>query len=116
MIVARQTTLNCLWMMPRDPDTDMCPGTETVLVSMEECMAHQSCVPSAGHDGGRSALASPSAKSLVIPTVSLAVQSAAQGEHPVIGIVPAHRIGEAKDACEAALVQALAAPRHPPKA
>ena len=31
--------------------------------------------------------ASPSAKSLVIPTVSLPVQSAAQGEHPVIGIV-----------------------------
>jgi hypothetical protein len=33
-------------------------------------------------------LASPSAKSLVIPTVNLPVQSAAQGEHPVIGIVP----------------------------
>jgi hypothetical protein len=32
-------------------------------------------------------LASPSAKSLVIPTVSLLVQSAAQGEHPPIGIV-----------------------------
>jgi hypothetical protein len=32
-------------------------------------------------------LASPSAKSLVIPTVSLSVQSAAQGEHPAIGIV-----------------------------
>ena len=32
-------------------------------------------------------LASPSAKSLVIPTVSLAVQSAAQGEHPVVGVV-----------------------------
>ena len=32
------------------------------------------------------ALASPSAKSLVIPTVSLPVQSAAQGEHPVIGV------------------------------
>ena len=31
------------------------------------------------------ALASPSAKSLVIPTVSLPVQSAAQGEHPVSG-------------------------------
>jgi MarR family len=30
---------------------------------------------------------SPAAKSLVIPTVSLPVQSTAQGEHPVIGIV-----------------------------
>jgi len=29
----------------------------------------------------------PSAKSLVIPTVSLPVQSAARGEHPVIGVV-----------------------------
>jgi MarR family len=33
------------------------------------------------------ALASPSAKSLVIPTVSLPVQSAAQGEHPLVGVV-----------------------------
>src|SRR5450631_1094070 len=33
------------------------------------------------------ALASPSAKSLVIPTVSLRVQSAAQGDDPLIGIV-----------------------------
>jgi hypothetical protein len=33
------------------------------------------------------ALVSPSAKSLVIPTVSLPVQSAAQGEHPVVGVV-----------------------------
>jgi hypothetical protein len=33
------------------------------------------------------ALASPSAKSLVIPTVSLPVQSDAQGEHPVVGVV-----------------------------
>ena len=33
------------------------------------------------------ALASPSAKSLAIPTVSLPVQSAAQGEHPLIGVV-----------------------------
>jgi MarR family len=32
-------------------------------------------------------LASPSAKSLVIPTVSVPVQSAAQGEHPSIGVV-----------------------------
>jgi MarR family len=40
----------------------------------------QPCDPAA-------ALASPSAKSLVIPTVSLPVQPAAQGEHPVIGVV-----------------------------
>src|SRR5471030_1744346 len=33
------------------------------------------------------ALASPPAKSLVIPTVSLPVQSAARGEHPLIGVV-----------------------------
>jgi MarR family len=33
------------------------------------------------------ALASPSAKSLVIPTVPLPVQAAAQGEHPVVGLV-----------------------------
>jgi hypothetical protein len=32
-------------------------------------------------------LASPSAKSLVIPTVSLPVQSGARGEHPVVGVV-----------------------------
>jgi hypothetical protein len=43
------TTRYCLWMMPRDPDADMCPGTETVPVSTEECMAHQSCVPFADH-------------------------------------------------------------------
>ena len=41
------TTPDCLWMMPRDPDADMCPDTETVPVSTEECMAHQSCVPTA---------------------------------------------------------------------
>ena len=40
------------------------------------------------------ALTSPSAKSLVIPAVSLPVQSAAQGEHPVIGIV--QQAGSAK--------------------
>jgi hypothetical protein len=39
---ATATTLNCLWMRPRDPDADMCPGTETAPVSTEECMAHQS--------------------------------------------------------------------------
>jgi hypothetical protein len=33
------------------------------------------------------ALASPSANSLLIPTVNLPVQSAAKGQHPVIGIV-----------------------------
>src|SRR5450756_615847 len=33
------------------------------------------------------ALAAPSAKSLAIPTVSRPVQSAAQGEHPLIGVV-----------------------------
>ena len=32
-------------MMPRDPDADMCPEIETVSVSTEECMAHQSYVP-----------------------------------------------------------------------
>ena len=42
---ATATTPDCLWMMPRDPDADMCPETETVSVSTEECMAHQSYVP-----------------------------------------------------------------------
>ena len=51
---ATAITLDCLWMMPRDPDAGMCPSTETVLVSTEECMAHQSYVPSADHDGKRS--------------------------------------------------------------
>ena len=37
---ATAATLDCLWMMPRDPDADMCPGTEMMLVSTEECMAH----------------------------------------------------------------------------
>jgi hypothetical protein len=46
---ATATTLDCLWMMPRDPDADMCPDTEMVAVSTEECMAHQSCVPFADH-------------------------------------------------------------------
>jgi|SRR5215831_12678033 len=51
---ATATTLNCLWMMPRDPYADMCPGTQTASVSTEECMAHQSCVSPADHDGERS--------------------------------------------------------------
>ena len=51
---ATATTLDCLWMRPRDPDADMCPGTETVAVSTEECMAHQSCVPPADRDTDRS--------------------------------------------------------------
>jgi hypothetical protein len=52
-------------------------------------------------------LVSPSAKSLVIPTVSLPVQSAAQGEHlrdPALRA--ARRIGEAKDAFGRQPVQA----------
>jgi hypothetical protein len=48
---ATVTTLECLWMMPRDPDADMCRGT-TVPMSTEECMAHQSCVRSATRDRG----------------------------------------------------------------
>jgi hypothetical protein len=51
---ATATTPDCLWMMPRDPDADMCPDTETVSVSTEECMAHQSCVRSAARDRGAS--------------------------------------------------------------
>jgi hypothetical protein len=51
---ATVTTLECMWMMPRDPDVDMCPDTETVPVSTEECMAHQSCVPFADHHNGGS--------------------------------------------------------------
>jgi len=51
---ATATTLDCLWMMPRDPDADMCSSTETVLVSTEECMAHQGCVPFADHQSDRS--------------------------------------------------------------
>jgi hypothetical protein len=50
---ATATTLDCLWMMPRDPDADMCPGTEMVPVSTEECMAHQS-VAFVDHHGNRS--------------------------------------------------------------
>jgi hypothetical protein len=49
---ATVTTLDCLWMMPRDPDADMCPGTATAPVSTEECMAHQSCIPTT-HDLSR---------------------------------------------------------------
>jgi hypothetical protein len=51
---ATATTLDCLWMMPRDPDADMCPSTATVQLSTEECMAHQSCVPFADHQSDRS--------------------------------------------------------------
>jgi hypothetical protein len=51
---ATATTRECLWMRPRDPDADMCPGTATAPVSTEECMAHQSCVSATGYDGGRS--------------------------------------------------------------
>jgi hypothetical protein len=51
---ATATTPDCRWMMPRDPDADMCPGTQTVLVSTEECMAHQSRVPFADHHIDRS--------------------------------------------------------------
>jgi hypothetical protein len=29
---ATATTPDCLWMMPRDPDADMCRDTETVSV------------------------------------------------------------------------------------
>jgi len=27
---ATATTLDCLWMMPRDPDANMCPGTNAM--------------------------------------------------------------------------------------
>jgi len=47
---------------------------------------------------GAAALAFRSAKSLVIPTVSPPVQSAAQGEHPHDRDRAARRIGKAKDA------------------
>ena len=43
---ATATTPDCLWMRPRDPDADMCPNATTASVSTEECMAHQSYVPS----------------------------------------------------------------------
>jgi hypothetical protein len=42
---ATATALECLWMMPRDPDADMCRGT-TMPMSTQECMAHQSGDPS----------------------------------------------------------------------
>jgi hypothetical protein len=45
---ATATTLDCLWMWPRDTDADMCPGTETAPVSTEECIAYQSCVSATG--------------------------------------------------------------------
>ena len=38
------TTLECLWMMPRDPDADMCCSVPVTLQSTEECMALQSYV------------------------------------------------------------------------
>ena len=44
---ATATTLECMWMMPRDPDADMCPSAVAARVSTEECMARQSCDPSA---------------------------------------------------------------------
>lgn len=47
---------------------------------------------------GAAPLASPSAKSLIIPTLSLPVQSAAQGGHPVIGIVQHAGSAKPKDA------------------
>jgi len=50
---ATATTRECLWMRPRDPDTDMCAGTATAPASTE-CMAHQSCVSATDHDGDRS--------------------------------------------------------------
>src|ERR1700693_6074576 len=65
---ATATTLDCLWMMPRDPDADMCPSTATVLVSTEECMAHQSCGPVADHQSDRS---NPGAVHRVIAQVSV---------------------------------------------
>jgi hypothetical protein len=72
---ATATTLNCLWMRPRDPDADMCPGTETAPVSTEECMAHQSCVSATGYDGGHFATfatfaGGPSAISITPPTLA----------------------------------------------
>lgn len=42
---ATVTTPDCMWMTPRDPDADMCPGAQTLPVSTEQCMAHQSHVP-----------------------------------------------------------------------
>jgi hypothetical protein len=45
---ATATTLDCMWMMPRDPDADMCPGAPVRPVSTEQCMAHQSYVPLVG--------------------------------------------------------------------
>jgi hypothetical protein len=51
---ATATTLDCLLMMPRDPDADMCPGSNAMPVSTEECMAHQSCVPSTQAHADRS--------------------------------------------------------------
>ena len=38
------TTCECLWMMPRDPDADMCRSVNLTLQSTEECMALQSYV------------------------------------------------------------------------
>jgi hypothetical protein len=41
---ATATTPECMWMIPRDPDMDMCPDAQMAPVSTEDCMAHQSCV------------------------------------------------------------------------
>jgi hypothetical protein len=38
------TTPKCLWMMPRDPDADMCRGVLLALQGTEECMALKSYV------------------------------------------------------------------------
>lgn len=51
---ATATTRECMWMMPRDPDADMCPGANALPVSTEECMAHQSYVPRADYPTARS--------------------------------------------------------------
>src|SRR5208283_3063633 len=41
---ARAITPDCLWMMPRDPDADMCRRVQATLQSTEECVALQSYV------------------------------------------------------------------------
>ena len=44
--VARATaiTSECMWMMPRDPDMDMCPEADPAPVSTKDCMAHRNYV------------------------------------------------------------------------
>ena len=73
--VAARQDMGASGQLVRTPDPD-----DRVIFTARTPGVPQVCDAATG-------LASPSAKSLIILTVRLPVQSAAQGEHPVIGIV-----------------------------